>query len=773
MRPYLAIVVDSFREALHSRVLWVVLVCITLLFMLLFPIYVGQQATTGLREDEIINRTALAQQLLAASEVENGKPSPARHVWDKLDEEARRAVETLAEPASGREGFNANNQLAQSLARQLEAPDWYDPAVFKGVRLRREGRELVSRLEKGELNDTEKKRLNRLALESAFPESISFSQATSASLGYLVFGPQQLPLTREQLKDALPPFIVVVTDYTFGIFGILAALLITAPIMPQLFEPGSLHLLLSKPISRWMLFLTKFFGGCAFALITAGYFAFLLWLFLGTRLAIWDSQVLAAIPVYTFVFAVYYSVTALAGLVFRNTIVSVVLGIVFWAFCFGLGIAQNGMQFFVVGQNRIQRLAIADKDILAIMPGPSPVPGAVFVLRQFHPEEEKWNDVYRSQEEGPEPFNQTFPDYGPYYDREHEQLVSLQRSMFRGTDTAVSVARRSPLWPRTRGAALPASAVGILMDRQSRVLAVGLDGIYRASKNVALAQEKPKMLGVTLPWGTSGTSFEKLSEGDWEFTTQPLMMAIDPTDDSLVLYARGQLAVWQLETTGKYTQRASRTLADETNSDMTVAIADKCVLLAAKSGQLQLFDAHSLEPRSELRPEGKNSPRQVRASPDGKQFAVLFTHGELWLVDATSGEATKARVPGQGTLSAIAYEPGGELLVAHDANRVSRADPVTGERDLVCKPRLSTAEGVYYFGVLPVYTILPKPGEMHRTMLYLLTGKEATTADTNRQLPADFAYVEPAKPWQPVWSGALFMAVMLAIGCAYMERMEF
>ena len=37
----------------------------------------------------------------------------------------------------------------------------------------------------------------------------------------------------------------------------------------------------------------------------------------------------------------------------------------------------------------------------------------------------------------------------------------------------------------------------------------------------------------------------------------------------------------------------------------------------------------------------------------------------------------------------------------------------------------------------------------------------------------DVPFAPDDDPWQPVWSGALFMAIMLAIGCVYMERMEF
>ena len=46
MRPYLAIIKDSFREALASRVLWILLSIITLKLVLLAPLTVRVNLTT-------------------------------------------------------------------------------------------------------------------------------------------------------------------------------------------------------------------------------------------------------------------------------------------------------------------------------------------------------------------------------------------------------------------------------------------------------------------------------------------------------------------------------------------------------------------------------------------------------------------------------------------------------------------------------------------------------------------------------------------------------
>jgi len=49
MLPYWAIIKDSFREALHSYVLWGLIVALTSLLLLLVPFSYGQQLTGDLR----------------------------------------------------------------------------------------------------------------------------------------------------------------------------------------------------------------------------------------------------------------------------------------------------------------------------------------------------------------------------------------------------------------------------------------------------------------------------------------------------------------------------------------------------------------------------------------------------------------------------------------------------------------------------------------------------------------------------------------------------
>src|SRR5690606_3275462 len=123
--------------------------------------------------------------------------------------------------------------------------------------------------------------------------------------------------------------------------GVFVALLVTASIVPQMLDAGACDLLLSKPVSRPLLLLSKFLGGCAFILLCAAFLHGGLWLIAGLRFGIWNAGLLYSIPVFVFVFAIYYSVSAAAAMIWRNAVVSIVCAILFWAMCFTVGVAKS------------------------------------------------------------------------------------------------------------------------------------------------------------------------------------------------------------------------------------------------------------------------------------------------------------------------------------------------------------------------------------------------------------------------------------------------
>ena len=266
------------------------------------------------------------------------RPNPGRRIWSLTDDSTRdELAQTVAEAESLAFGNPLATRLAGMLNRLLSRRDLYDSTSWSAVRLESEASELLA----GgidSLSEEQLARLNRLLIESAYPIELRPLPRSGAVRQLLGIGAGHAAALRKDfvIKTAL----VLLANFVVGMIGIFCGIVVTASIIPQTFEPGAIDLLLSKPVSRPLLFLTKFVGGCAFTLINAAYILGGLWLVVGLRHGIWYHSLAMCIPVFLVVFAVYYAVSALAGVIWRNTIVSVVVTFLFWGICWVPGVRQ-------------------------------------------------------------------------------------------------------------------------------------------------------------------------------------------------------------------------------------------------------------------------------------------------------------------------------------------------------------------------------------------------------------------------------------------------
>ena len=276
--------------------------------------------------------------------------------------------------------------MSVTIGRMLERDNFFREDLWKDAPLTDEARELIDR-GPGQLSELEQGRLNRLALEAALPGHIRAGPPQSVVFSYLVWDVgEPLTLSDEQIHQgvafALSAFISIVV----GFIGVIAAILVTASIIPNMFDAGSVALLLSKPISRSLLFLSKFAGGCWFVLIIGAYLIGGLWLVLGWRLDYWQHRLLLCVPVLLFLFLVYYSVSALAGLIWRNTIVAVMVTILFWLVCTIVGSAKVGVEMFFVHPNRLVKIVPAEDDLVAL--------SERGVVHQWDKQSGQWQDIW-------------------------------------------------------------------------------------------------------------------------------------------------------------------------------------------------------------------------------------------------------------------------------------------------------------------------------------------------------------------------------------------
>lgn len=772
MKPYLAILQDSFRFALSSRVLLVMIVIISVTLIAVAPAGYKEQLTTDIYQDEITDRESLALRLASGAEL--GENTSLRRIWDQLDSRFQKRLTAYANSRQvGEESEETKdddektkppslNEFPKNLNEILGRREFYDEDIWKSRQLTPEANNLIE-MGVGELSNEQVMRLNRILLETSLPNLIKAGPPTSIRIVYGPFDFDWVVRIRvEELRDRINTFLPWVIDTFLLSVGLLVAAIVTAPLIPQTFEPGSLTLQLSKPISRSLLFLSKFFGGCAFTLLCAVYLFIGLWLILGIRWGLWTPKILWCIPIYVFVFAIYYTVSAIAGLIWRNAVVSIIIVVAFWFFCYLIGTGKGIWQGMLDIQ-RFKQIVVVDENVIAI--------DEMNVPKRWNASNRSWDDTLltRSQERRAsflgvsQPIQ---PRIGPVADRDQQRLYLIQNPWRNpwtwNSDAKVSVAAASDGFSIREIADAPAGTFALAAEKGGTILAIANDGkFYRISKpqpGEGDDESEEQLVSTVEECGPE----EKIQ------IPRPYAAAMNPETDTLAVYSRGTLRLFRADENGKYSQTAETKLDGQFISATSLAYRGGSLLVAHSNGKLFLFDGETLKEKKQFEPETKTGPRHVRAAPGGKWMAVSFHNGKLWLIDPKAEEIHKPSVKGQGKITAIEFSGPDRLMICGGDKRIYEvsADDASIEREFA--PKMSAGERIYRFIVVPLYTVSPKPREFYKTTQYLISGKESVGDD--RQMDAMQQKIDP---WQPVWSSLIFMVVMLGLACLYIERQEF
>ncbi|MDX1946911.1 MAG: ABC transporter permease subunit [Pirellulaceae bacterium] len=760
MRPYLAVIKDSFREALASRVLWIVLSLILLHLALLAPLGIRLHPTTDFAWGDVLEGPQLVAKMRRAAAI--GGASPGGRVWKFLDEATQAKLVELQhiERGDGGKFFQGMEALRTSLTNLIHRRDLYDATAFKNVSLGKEARDLQARgLDK--LSDDELARFHRLAIEAAFPGHIRRRPPHSVSITYLVLESPTLPFSKEQADNFIKEWVISnEMSWIIGPLGMIAALLVTSTIIPQMFDPGSITLLLSKPVSKSLLFIAKFLGGCVFVLLSATLLISGQWLILGTRFGIWNHGILWCIPIFVFMFLIYYSVSALVGVVWKNAIISVVITVVFFLSCLVVYYAKGTVEGLFIDPERVVKIANAA--------------GTIIVVREtggmdvWDVERSRWQRTYE-----PQPGGRGVPTLeGPYYDALTGQLVAGQGYAnpfgVAGQRITLRLGRATDGWALRDGPALPNGSATFLIENDGQLLAVAGDNLFRLHGKLEPAGQGMTILGFSIPSG--GADFRPtLADSKLSFA-DPLAAAADPTGPRVAVASGSDIYVLNREPTGKYAVAAHRNLAGKEREGIAVAIGGESVVVAREDGQISLLAAKDLATRWQKTLVPYTQPRFVAAARDGSQFAILFQNHQLWLIDGTSGQARLAPLRGQGDISGFVFTKD-HLLVADCVDRITTYDLKTLRPTDTRWQRMSQFELGYYYSLLPVYSIFPKPNELENTVHFVLTGKQTTDLGLFRGVLEQRR--DHLDPWRPVVSGLIFVGLMLLIACIYIERHEF
>lgn len=813
MRPYLTLIKDSFRAALASRVLYVLLFVITLLLLALAPLHVVEVLDWKVVFGKNVTRPArLAEQLVERGE--NPKYPATMRVWEMLDDGLKEDVQTwvasMADDAEEPEGvdvlkhMSTRDRLEDGLNEIIKDRSFYVEEAWAQMKLNKEANKYI---EDGvdNLSEQQSRRLNRLLMARATGRKIKLGEDRAQELKYAIWGwDLTFTMSESMFAQTVTGIVTQVFDWIIWI-GLFIAILVTANIIPETFLPGSLNLLLSKPISRWGLLIAKFVGGCAYVSLCGIYLFVGLWIWLGLAMGIWDPRILWAIPLYIVVFAIYYSVSTLVGVWSRSQILAIVMTMLFWAFCFGVGVTHNVIRNSLSNSKTRDLIAVED-NLLQLKDQ-----GGLGVISKWNDSKSTWDNALTAKMMGPQgamidilsAFGDTDeqgddgapPKLGPIIDPRSGQIIASMpdltniasmeyQDLFASHPDNINF-RSIGKMPRDVFTLLPAKEGLIAVDSAGRWQR--LDDLSPPSKDDSAdssdekSETKTEKKGGLLPGlmkkqKTKKEPFTNISPKKISVVSRKHSIAVNKVTSSIVVHDDSILKRYVLNDEGKYEFALEKDIADLLSLGVHVQVAagGDLVLAALGNGQILSFDEETLEHKQTYRPQKESRYRTIRTSSDGRYFVIACYNRTAWLLDGTSPESiSQLGMVSQGDVTAISFDEEDHLWVGNQMNVARQYDMETGKQISSESPKTGFLAKAYSYALRPFYLFCPKPGEFYRVVEHA-AGSNDSEGENDETLEVNLSRSSRYRdPWQPLWSGLLFMAFTLGIACFIFHRRDF
>ncbi|MFI4860559.1 MAG: ABC transporter permease [Phycisphaerales bacterium JB063] len=136
---------------------------------------------------------------------------------------------------------------------------------------------------------------------------------------------------RPEFYESIFSFVGITVWLTWA--AIILAIVSTASMFPDLMSSGSIDTLLSKPIGRFRLFMTKYLLGLGFVALQVLVFSVAGFLVIGIRAGHWEPRIFLAVPIVLAFFSYLYAISTLVGVYTRSTLAAILVTIIVW---FGL-----------------------------------------------------------------------------------------------------------------------------------------------------------------------------------------------------------------------------------------------------------------------------------------------------------------------------------------------------------------------------------------------------------------------------------------------------
>jgi ABC-type transport system involved in multi-copper enzyme maturation permease subunit len=324
---HLAILRDSLREAIDTKVFYVMMGLSV--FLILLTASLSFRPLTV--EDDLHQLTSSFNLLIGWAS--QGRPPPLHLAYEDFHQ-----TNDAAEPWKGDYAFTFIMEFQEDVKEMRRQggppPEQLKDDLMKGF---------------GYLDN-----LKVVEVPSPNPRQLRYSVTSHGTKIDNVRGWKHEPslffggLPMSIFQGALGGIVYGIEDWLVNGFGawvaILVGIVITAFFIPNMLRKGTLDLLLVKPMHRTTLLIFKYLGGLSFMFLNTAFAVGGIWLVLGLRSGIWAPGFLMTILVITFCFAVLYSVSALFGVLTRSPIVSILMTILVWGFLFLLGWIHSGLE---------------------------------------------------------------------------------------------------------------------------------------------------------------------------------------------------------------------------------------------------------------------------------------------------------------------------------------------------------------------------------------------------------------------------------------------
>lgn len=787
--PYLAVILDCFSEAARSRVLWVLMAAWTILLVAIAPFSIIQGVTTEFQADQILARTPLIDALTNASSGKGSKSQQA--VWEFMEPDLKQQI--IDRNKNNRGGRLPMGELSKGLSSVLDKPKLYSSDAWPTASKRSELDGLLE--EAPEKLPTEKlQRLNRRLVELAFPGMIRSGESNAIWVGYAgIKVSDPLPISKKQLQPFIEGFLLVtIMRVGLGLVGVFIGIVVTSAMIPDMFQAGSLHLLLSKPVSRAGLLIAKFVGATAFIAWNVSFILVGFYLLVGWRLELWNPGILLCIPVFVFIFMIFYSVSMLSGLIWKNAIISIAITALFWGFCTVIGITHDVMSGIVTQWPKIVAIETVGDKVFSVT--------ARGRLQLWDPDSNLWQTAY-GETTGEETIIGPFwikPDSALYFGRPYRipfggiqsdsirlQIAKLpelqQNERVSSTQAEASVsANAPPLWSDQRidsGPEFPPRTRRVIKWNDT-LLALTERGLFRLDREAASMDDgRPQvsLFGFAFPTSKPSETYPSMTPSDWQ-PQSPMDLTPSFDQENFFVYTRGNLVTLRTIGSNQFEPVSSLDLELPEGTLALIAANDQMVLVATnKNGiiKVPIEDPKSLKLGAPVAIEGLESvvPRKVIMSSIDQSFVVLDRDGKIWSIDATGEKWTPPRLPVSDRISAIHIDATGNWWIAWGVNQITVWNPVDKQVVQSITPTLSLVDTIFHRIVSPLYWVNPKPAAVGTTIRSCITdedpfslGRETSELQESIIQPVDF--------WEPIWSNALFIGVMLVIGCSLLYRQD-